>query len=318
MRYAPHIAAILIVFSAMSASGSGTGTMSINGGFVSGIGTISGSVNVGAAGSLSPGAAIGTLPIDGSLNLSAMADGGSGKLVFSLDSRSATNDKITTTGTLTIGVGKLGFSDFTFTNLGGLEVGTYTLITSNGINSGDSLDSGNLSGTINGLTCTLSISGGNINLVVSDTFENWAANYLPADVSDPTGNNDGGSLTNLQEFAFGTDPTVLNSASLSYTPGGAVTPGLPIASNLSVGSGVDYRAVFCRRKDYQAAGLTYTVEFSANLSTWVPSNATPTRLSAPNSNGPVDAVSVPYPLFIPTARGVEKPKFFRVGVSKNP
>jgi hypothetical protein len=78
---------------------------------------------------------------------------------------------------------------------------------------------------------------------------------------------------------------------------------------------VDYRAIFTRRKDYVAAGLTYTVQFSADLSNWVNSGATPTLLSDPNSSGPVDAVSVPYPLFIPTANGVEKPPFFRVDVT---
>lgn len=293
--------------------------MTITGGTVTGIGTISGTVNVGAAGNVSPGATTGTLNIDGSLNLSAMGDGGTGKLTFSLNSRNGTNDRITTNGTLTIGVSKLGFNDFNFTNLGGLEVGTYTLITSSGINPGDSLDSGNLEGSISGYTATISISGGNIILIISDDFDNWASGYLPGnDVSNPNGNNDSDSLTNLQEFAFGTNPTASSATVVSYVAGGAVTPGLPKASNLAVGSGVDYRAIFCRRKDHVAAGLTYTVQFSANLSDWVNSTATPTLLSDPNSPGPVDAVSVPYPFFISTPQGSKKPSFFRVAITHNP
>lgn len=430
MRYTPHIAALMIFsFSALSAYGAGTGTMHIMGGSVSGIGTISGTVSVGAGGSVSPGATTGTLDVDGALNVSAMADGGTGKLIFSLDGLTDNNDKITTAGTLTIGVGKLGFSDFTFTDLGDLEVGTYTLITSSGINPGDSLDATNLSGTLSGFTCTITISGGNITLVVSDTtpptlsgsdivdnqsggpidigtlvtytvsfsedmnagsvsaadfgnagtcgvtigtitesspgvftiqvtptgsgtlilrvnagavltdvagnaldtasaiadnttitirtaYVTWSNGYLPTDVSNPAGNIDSDSLTNLQEFAFGTNPTAASSSQLSYVPGGEVTPGLPKASNVASGPGVDFRAVFCRRKDYVAAGLTYTVQFSAGLDVWVDSNATPTVLTS--STGSVEAVSVPYPFFIATARGVEKPTFFRIAITHNP
>ena len=81
--------------------------------------------------------------------------------------------------------------------------------------------------------------------------------------------------------------------------------------------GVDYRAIFGRRKDYVAAGLTYTVEFSAGLDAWVPSAETPTLLSGVTS-GSIDAVSVPYPFFIITVNGVEKPTFFRITVTLSP
>ena len=81
--------------------------------------------------------------------------------------------------------------------------------------------------------------------------------------------------------------------------------------------GVDFRAVFGRRKDYIAAGLTYTVQFSAGLDVWV--NSTDTRTEVSNSTtGDIDAMSVPYPLFIETGNGMEKPTFFRVGVSQAP
>ena len=88
--------------------------------------------------------------------------------------------------------------------------------------------------------------------------------------------------------------------------------GLPIAVVTNIPNSVDYRAVFGRRKNYLAAGLTYTVQFSADLNAWVNSSATPSVVA---SDATMDAVSVPYPLFIATARGVEKPTFFRVAVS---
>jgi len=81
--------------------------------------------------------------------------------------------------------------------------------------------------------------------------------------------------------------------------------------------------VFGRRKDYVTAGLTYTVQFSAGLDIWVNSTDTPTVLTGAGDANPsaVEAVSVPYPLFIPFTRngvpGFEKPTFFRVRVSSS-
>lgn len=427
MRYSLHIAVALSMISTVF--GAGTGTMSVTGGFVGGNGVINGAVAVGASGSLYPGASVGTLAIDGALDISAMADGGSGKLAFGLGTLAGPNDRITAAGILTIGTGKLGFADFTFTNLGGVEPGTYTLITSSGIKPGDSLDATQLGGMINGYHGTIGISGNNIilavnsliassivddksggavdintlvtytvsfskdmdhttvtagdfgnagtasvtistvtetsptsgvfnvqatpttagtlilkvnagavltdvnvkNLVTStaiadDTtltvltaYQTWANGYLPTDVSNTAGNNDADSLTNLQEFAFGTNPTTTTSGTITYIANGEVTsPGLPEARNLASGPGVAFRAVFGRRKDYVVAGLTYTVQFSADLNVWVNSNATPVRLSGLGSSGPIDAVGVPYPLFINTTRGVEKPTFFRIAVSQTP
>ena len=67
---------------------------------------------------------------------------------------------------------------------------------------------------------------------------------------------DGDGLTNLQEFAFGTQPTVSTGGSISYVDGGAITAtGLPVATNFAIGGGVDYRAVFGRRRSRQSFWL---------------------------------------------------------------
>jgi hypothetical protein len=87
--------------------------------------------------------------------------------------------------------------------------------------------------------------------------------------------------------------------------------------NLAAGVGVDYRAIFTRRKDYLAVGLTYTVQFSADMSNWFNSSATPSILTGNNTQNPgnIEAVSVPYPLFVPVTGGYKNPTFFRITVS---
>ena len=175
---------------ASSAVTVGTGS----GGTLGGTGTINGSVTVAADGSIAPGASAGTLSIGGNLDISAQA-AGTGKLKFELDALANTNDKIAVTGTLTIGVGALGFSDFTFTNLGGLQVtgGTpYKLITSGGITALNTLDPANLTGLLPGglLTGTLQISGNDIELVV--TLSNTAPTISDVtNLSIPSGGTTG-------------------------------------------------------------------------------------------------------------------------------
>ncbi|HEX5791373.1 MAG TPA: InlB B-repeat-containing protein, partial [Luteolibacter sp.] len=132
---------------------------------------------------------------------------------------------------------------------------------------------------------------------------------------------DGDRLTNLQEFAFGTDPTILSARTLAYTPGGEVTrAGCPIAMNFAAaGQTPDFRAVFLRRKNHAAAGLTYTVSFSADLSLWTASSTGLNVETNPGGASETEAVSIPFPATVPVqAGGPQKaPKFFRVGVSYN-
>ena len=147
-------------------------------------------------------------------------------------------------------------------------------------------------------------------------YQLWLAGYpsLTGTASLPGADPDGDGYNNQMEFAFGTDPTTLSNGLIAYANGVITAHGLPTTSVANIANSVDYRAVFGRRKDYVAARLIYTVQFSADLNNWVSSEATP-RVDA--SDATMDAVSVPYPLFIATSRGVEKPTFFRVTVSSN-
>ena len=78
-----------------------------------------------------------------------------------------------------------------------------------------------------------------------------------------------------------------------------------------VANGVDFRALYVRRKDYATAGLTYATEFSATLSSWATSAAVPTLLA---DDGTYQVVSVPYPPLV----GGKKARFFRVRVTQAP
>ena len=158
-------------------------------------------------------------------------------------------------------------------------------------------------------------------------YTTWANGTFANAFTDKTtgGDPDSDSLTNLQEYAFNTDPTTGTNGSIAYTGEGLLTAcGPPDPRDLSPGTGgVDFRAVFCRRKNWQAEGLTYTVQFSADLD-FTPANSQTVTMAvgtatvlATDAVDVMEAVSVPYPLFIPVTGGYKKPTFFRVGVSSN-
>ena len=118
-------------------------------------------------------------------------------------------------------------------------------------------------------------------------------------------------MVNLLEFAFGTNPasTANGLSPLQYTgtfAGSGVinSTGQPI----SIMEGADIRAIFVRRKDYLASGLTYTPQFSATLTSWDASLAVPNVLA---DDGTWQIVSVSYPSVV----GGEVPHYFRLVVN---
>ena len=140
-------------------------------------------------------------------------------------------------------------------------------------------------------------------------YSTWANGYLPTDVSNPAGNNDGDTLNNLQEFAFGTQPTV-STGEIVYSGGTLTIPGAPKI----VAAAGTYSMVFGRRADYVAAGLTYTVQFSAGLDAWVDNNDGTNPPVQVATDGTINAMSVPFVDFITTPSGTQKPTFARVKV----
>ena len=130
-------------------------------------------------------------------------------------------------------------------------------------------------------TGTVTVAGGG-------DYSTWAAVYLPADVSNPAADNDGDGLTNLQEYAFGLNPTLGSSVS-------------PITAQLDAVTG---NFQYTRRATPAATGLTYTVLTSTNLVAWAAGGATETGFT---TAGEIQTVTVHV-----TAPAVDGKLFVRV------
>ncbi|MEI6654986.1 MAG: autotransporter-associated beta strand repeat-containing protein [Verrucomicrobiota bacterium] len=283
------------------ASASGTPTLT-------GTGTVNGAVTIaatggGAAGSINPGTVGGV----GTLHVGATTISGT----YACDLNGASSDLLASSGALTLSAGAtLAITAVSPT------ASSYTIATYTGATPAFTTVTGLPSGY------AIAYSSTDIKLIQTDPFTGWIATPAYGLAVDQQGKSldpDGDNLTNLQEFAFGTNPAASSTGAIAYVAGGAVTTvGSPVAVNVAVGGGVDYRAVFGRRKTYVADGLTYTVQFSVDMSAWTNSGDTPATLA---TDGTIDAVSVPYPLVIPYTRGgipgYEKPTFFRVAVSSS-
>jgi autotransporter-associated beta strand protein len=124
------------------------------------IGTLDSDVIIN--GILSPGNSPGTLTMDlgtGNLDVS-----GAESLVFELGTSS---DLVSlTTGTLELGTGAIGFSDFAFSDSGGLTNGQYVLFDTGSAISG-TLNGADLSGSIGSLTGTLEVINGGQDLALN-------------------------------------------------------------------------------------------------------------------------------------------------------
>ena len=243
-------------------------------------------------------------------------------------------------GTVTLGSSSSSAKTFTITNPGGADL-TSLAITNDGTNAADftvSAQSGTSipvgPGTVTlTVTFTPTASGARsaalhiasnvigaknpFDIAITGTgqtvFEAWAATNGVAGDPNALGAN---GQRNVVNFAFGIHPVTGTGGALTFngtlTTGGTIGAyGLPITWLEPIANGVDFRALFIVRKDAVAAGLTYTPQFSATLSTWANSTAVPTVLA---DDGSYQIVSVPYPPFV----GGKKARFFRISVSLAP
>jgi autotransporter-associated beta strand protein len=190
---------------------------------LAGDGTIGGNVTVTATANIAPGnSGVGTLPITGNLTISAMA-GSTGTLNYELGPIAA-SDKITVGGTLAIGTDVLGFNNFVFTGLAGLENGTYKLITTaNPITT--ALDPGNVNGLVGSGTGLLVINGNDLELVVSgvvatNPYATWSGGAAPDIDTNGDGVDNGVAwvlgAADPNANAIGLLPTLNNTSDSTY------------------------------------------------------------------------------------------------------
>ena len=141
-----------------------------------------------------------------------------------------------------------------------------------------------------------------------EKFGSFANSGSGANGSDP----DSDGVSNLLELAFGLDPAVSTTTPLALSSGGMVDQrGLPAWVTGSTESGSQHHAVFLRRKDHVAAGLTYAVQTSHNLSQWLTSAVAPQVIG---NDGDMEIVRVQ----IPAPAEGETNQFMRVNVTAAP
>lgn len=155
----------------------------------------------------------------------------------------------------------------------------------------------------------------NFGLYAGDGLPDWWQ-VLHFGLSEPAGGQSGDpdhdGVSNLLEYAFGMRPSRSDADPVSYTGDSQVSPGVPATWVGPSPFGVDFRAIFSRRKPDGGPALFYTVQFSANLVIWQNSAAVPDIRA---TGGEAEAVSVRYPLFLDNG---QKAKFFRVKVETAP
>lgn len=128
-------------------------------------------------------------------------------------------------------------------------------------------------------------------------------------------NTDSDDLSLLEEFAYGLNPAVSDSAGLNANiPGGTLAArGTPTIYSAPTQAGQDFRYVFIRVKNAASVGITYTPQFSNDMAdgSWENRGDLPVTVIA--SDGDYEVVSVKYPFF--TAG--KKAQFARMAVSTN-
>ncbi|MDC0287253.1 hypothetical protein OAK89_03410 [Akkermansiaceae bacterium] len=304
-------------------SHTGGGNYTINNNAIfTGTGSTASAVTIGASATLSPGdngigtMSTGTLTINGTLAVDVDNTAG----VAGTDW-----DQVDVTGAVTLGAA----AGLTVTESSTVEASPADIVVisndaANAVNgtfglglpfAGDYLGSG--------LSGDAGYTGGDGNDVILTTgaagiIGSWRTTNFGSSANTGNGENlsdagDSDGLTNLLEFAFGTDPNLADQANLMLD--GSVN-GVPIVNADFSGAGVAFDAVFVRRDDFGDSGsANYTVQFSSDLATWHDSTDTPTVVADSTDDSDYEIVSVPYPFFTPDGK---KARFFRVQVTLIP
>ncbi|WP_265594500.1 autotransporter-associated beta strand repeat-containing protein [Haloferula sp. BvORR071] len=266
----------------------GVGTNTGSGGVLGGSGSIGGNVKLQNASRISPGgtSAAGvntdtqaTLTINGSLDVSLISSS-TGKIILQLGALAGTNDKIRVDGGLALGTGAIGLSEFNITNSGGLQAGTYTLI-STGTGITGTLDPADLSAEISpGLTGTLAISGNNLVLTVGsggNPYTTWTSSFPGLTNTDFEFDFDGDGISTGLEWVLGGNPTLNDTAAIAPTVTANATSGITLSF---------------KREEDSIGAVTLAVEYGGTLAaTWPKAVLIGAASSGPDANGVVVTVN---------------------------
>ncbi len=133
---------------------------------------------------------------------------------------------------------------------------------------------------------------------------------LDLDLFAATYNVDPDDDDTILAYAFGLAPGVTAKLVVDEN-GNVVARGTDAFSIEAETDGVDLSLTFLRRNDADAQGLTYTVQYSADMVTWFDSNIVPEVIG---TDGEVQVVRASAPFFTP---GLEKSRFFRIKVDRS-
>jgi hypothetical protein len=158
-------------------------------------------------------------------------------------------------------------------------------------------------GTLSAVNYTFSLVDGVLTVRLQEIADWQEDNFTPTelldpDISGPDADPDLDGVTNLREYAFGTDPNDIASGpdGLLYTGsvlgGGTLDEnGQPISRLESTVSGRVSRVLFIRRRASFTEELDYTVQFTSDNAIWATSTNTPDVLA---TDGLWEVVAVPY------------------------
>jgi hypothetical protein len=147
--------------------------------------------------------------------------------------------------------------------------------------------------------------------VQMSAYESWKlgnGNVANPDLDD---SGDGDGLPLLLEYAFGLNPATSDSTPVTFdVPSGQLLMrGTPSLYSEATTNGREFHAVFLRRKG--DSGLTYTPQFSHDLSEWIDDPTMPEVIA---SDAEMELVSIPFPPSSDTSGA----RFFRMAVTAKP
>ncbi|MDX1681334.1 MAG: hypothetical protein R3242_11465, partial [Akkermansiaceae bacterium] len=128
----------------------------------------------------------------------------------------------------------------------------------------------------------------------TSTYDTWSTGSFANAVTDTamTSDPDGDGRSNMMEFAFGTDPTLMDMGPLAID---GSRHGAPVAAVDTVSGG--FALYFMRRDDHATSGITYTARFSDDLTSFEANDdsANPPEIVPGSSDGEYHVLKLPFP-----------------------